>query len=649
MLISPAKKSRASKKSTPRKRKWDEKYIIYGFFMPKNNSSLPDKQVAQCMFCQVTYSSQGWVPSKLQGHLDNKHSEHKNKSEKFFKDYYQNHYLNPRAMFSKTLLSFTKFSPALLSSIDAAYYLLQNKKPYTDAENFKPLLFKIVERFFGTDSARKTDTIPLSDTTMSRRCILVATDLKEQLLEKLRLCNQFSIQLDESVDVSGEAQLLVYCRFPDTSTNRMSEHMLYCGPVGIRTTGECIFKTLEEFFTVENLKWENCVAVTTDGAAAMVGRHKGLNAFIREKNPDCQFLHCMLHREALVAKKMTSKESEEGSLVEVFSDVVKIINEIRTKPTVSRSFTEFCKNSLAEHDTLILHSEVRFLSRGMVLQRFILLQDTIKDFLDKNRSESANYFKDLEWLGKIHYLSSIFNELNLLNKSLQGSGGDIFSFIGKINSMKQKLTRWVEKVENGDFSMLPGLKKFLQTCQWETEHPALERELKRLVKYHFNLLSENFSSYFPENLSDDCHKFEWIMNPFIYKNYQKYNLDGNSENQLIDICNDKVQEAIFHKKDNYTNFWVEVLQNSNYSEIAKKAISKLVIMPTTYLAEKGFSALVNIKTRKRNKLKNIDELMRGALETEIKPRIEKIAQEIEPQSSSSSKAQSLMVRYLYIK
>ena len=123
--------------------------------------------------------------------------------------------------------------------------------------------------------------------------MLVAKDMKEQLLEKLRLCNHISIQLDESVDVSGEAQLLVYCRFPDTSTDKMSEHMLYYGPVGTRTTVEYIFKKLEEFFNVENLKWEHCVAVTTDGAAAMVGKHKGSNAFIRKKNLDCQFLHCI--------------------------------------------------------------------------------------------------------------------------------------------------------------------------------------------------------------------------------------------------------------------------------------------------------------------------------------------------------------------
>ena len=67
--------------------------------------------------------------------------------------------------------------------------------------------------------------------------------------------------------------------------------------------------------------------------------------------------------------------------------------------------------------------------------------------------------------------------------------------------------------------MLPGLENFLQTCQWETEHPALESKLNSL--------------YFSEILSDDCKKFEWIMNPFIYKDYQKYNLDGHSEDKLI--------------------------------------------------------------------------------------------------------------------
>ena len=66
----------------------------------------------------------------------------------------------------------------------------------------------------------------------------------------------------------------------------------------------------------------------------------------------------MLHREALVAKKMKSKQSEQNILENIFLDVVTIINEIRTRPKVSREFSPFRKDSLADHDTIILRTEV---------------------------------------------------------------------------------------------------------------------------------------------------------------------------------------------------------------------------------------------------------------------------------------------------
>ena len=133
----------------------------------------------------------------------------------------------------------------------------------------------------------------------------------------------------------------------------------------------------------------------------MVGILKGLNAFIKTKNPDCKFLHCMLHREALVAKKLTPKGSETHTLEKNVSDVVKIINEIRARPKVCCEFTDFCQESLAEHDTLILHSEVRVLFRGKVLKRFVSLKNIVREFLIEKKSESADHFEDLEWLGAV--------------------------------------------------------------------------------------------------------------------------------------------------------------------------------------------------------------------------------------------------------
>ena len=73
----------------------------------------------------------------------------------------------------------------------------------------------------------------------------------------------------------------------------------------------------------------------------------------------------------------------------------------------------------------------------------------------------------------------------------------------------------------------------------------------------------------------------------------------------------------------YSGFWANILQQSEYKFLAIVAIKKLVIVSATYLAGKGFSALVNIKIKKRNRLKYVDELMRGASEELILPRIKK--------------------------
>ena len=49
-------------------------------------------------------------------------------------------------------------------------------------------------------------------------------------------------------------------------------------------------------------------------------------------------------------------------------------------------------------------------------------------------------------------------------------------------------------------------------------------------------------------------------------------------------------------------FWCSMLQE--YPELAKGALEALIPFPTTYLCEAALSALVNIKTTDRNRLKS---------------------------------------------
>ena len=95
-------------------------------------------------------------------------------------------------------------------------------------------------------------------------------------MQKILKASSFGTQLDESIDITSEAQLMAFCRFPDIETNRIVEHYLFCQPVGVRAIAETIFQELNEFFEKERLDWSKRKSVTTDDAAAMQGSQKSV-------------------------------------------------------------------------------------------------------------------------------------------------------------------------------------------------------------------------------------------------------------------------------------------------------------------------------------------------------------------------------------
>jgi hypothetical protein len=75
----------------------------------------------------------------------------------------------------------------------------------------------------------------------------MASDTVDQVVEKISKSKQFSIQLDESTDTAGEAQLLAFVRVLDSDD--MMEHILFCRSLRENVTGEEIFKVIDQFLT----------------------------------------------------------------------------------------------------------------------------------------------------------------------------------------------------------------------------------------------------------------------------------------------------------------------------------------------------------------------------------------------------------------
>ena len=77
-------------------------------------------------------------------------------------------------------------------------------------------------------------------------------------------------------------------------------------------------------------------------------------------------------------------------------------------------------------------------------------------------------------------------------------------------------------------------------------------------------------------------------------------LSALDEDQLLEIASDSGLKSMFETTSNLHTFWVKV--KVEYPEIAAKAQKDLLLFPTSYLCEAGFSAVTTTKTRLRSRL-----------------------------------------------
>ena len=90
----------------------------------------------------------------------------------------------------------------------------KHKKSHTIGETLiKPCALNTVKLILGETSAKKIQHVSLSNDTIKRRISLISTDVKQQVMHKIKASPVFSIQFDESVVVPSCSQLLVFVRY----------------------------------------------------------------------------------------------------------------------------------------------------------------------------------------------------------------------------------------------------------------------------------------------------------------------------------------------------------------------------------------------------------------------------------------------------
>lgn len=134
----------------------------------------------------------------------------------------------------------------------------------------------------------------ISKTSQNELIESCANVIREKILEKIKESKYYSILVDETTDVSTTEQLTFCCRFLDISSQTIREEFL--GFLNVyNLTGNSLANTILELLENFGLNIMDLRGQGYDGGANMSGEFRGVQAYIREKQPKALYTHCRSH------------------------------------------------------------------------------------------------------------------------------------------------------------------------------------------------------------------------------------------------------------------------------------------------------------------------------------------------------------------
>uniref|UniRef100_A0AAR2KEC7 DUF4371 domain-containing protein n=1 Tax=Pygocentrus nattereri TaxID=42514 RepID=A0AAR2KEC7_PYGNA len=450
---------------------------------------------------------------------------------------------------------------ATTASLRVSWNLAKAKKPFTDAELIKTCAIDMVEEVLSHDEkTRKTVVdllkhVPLSDNTAMRRVEVLAEDCLCDLLSRLKKTDFVSLAIDTSCDRTDIEQLSVFVRFFDEKDFR--EELLCLLPLHGRTTGEAIFSELTQFFERNGLDISKVTSVVTDGAPSMVGQQKGLVSRLAAVIPALTAFHCIIHKS--------------------------LVNFIRESSSLQhRLFRALLEEMSAAHHDLLLHNDVRWLSKGRVLERVCELHDELCSFLGNLQNEKAHSFlkflNDSKEMAYVHFLCDITSHLNQLNLQLQGKNHTIADMYEAVEAFRLKLDLFQRDIQ--------GRKLHFPKLQQHCEKNKMQEDA---VMQSFNLSSEILLFLRqPFSVSADG---QWTAEA---KRLLPSLDEASLQMEILEISkSDLLKEQ--HKDVSVTEFWINMIPQ--FSQARQIAMLLLTAFPSTYICESSFSSMNIIKTR----------------------------------------------------
>ncbi len=466
---------------------------------------------------------------------------------------------------------------------------------------------------------------------------VVAPAMKTALKEDLR-GQKFSILVDEATDLGSAKHLCIVIRYLDPKTWNLMTSFLDLVPM-VHTTGQDIYDALSTSFLKFQLDLSDCIGLASDGVSCMTGERNSLWSRMREKNKDIIQVKCVCHSLSLAIEKSFDKLP--SSLSYLLQEVPSWFAKSAIRRSEYKSLFDIMNPDDQRKGTpqpFQKLSQTRWLVRGKVLNKLLVNWHELVAYFTcvEQNCQSRHRYKvrqlkemlmDPANFWYVHFALPVVNEFEHVNSFFQSNDADAALAMRQLTMHYQSLChRAFDKNENKlslekmDFGarFTAEVTSYLVREKYSLGAQEKVREVQSRCAGMLLEAIEQLNSRLPATremfgnlrlLSPNYVLSQSARGPFLQLPFQHLISDMEAvEAQYRQVLFVDWREEIFPEgiPDDAQSFWVGIanytLSNGSqpYRELAKYALTCLVLPISNATTERIFSSVSCIKTKYRS-------------------------------------------------
>lgn len=522
------------------------------------------------------------------------------------------------------------------AEIKLSTFFANHNVPFQTVDSLVPLLKEI----FHDSNIAKNIQLHRKKCTNIVKHIIAPLEIEDTV--KIIQKHPFSVLVDESTDISTHKFLCVLVRFVHPDDGSIHTKLLELVAVDAQDCSAAkIYGEFKQCMVSKQIPISNIIGIACDGANVMIGKYNSFVSHLKADAPNLIVLQCICHSGALIANKATKQlpRSPEDLIRSVYLYVSGSAKRTSILHDIQEYFHEQKKKILKLADTrwLALHQcVVRLLECWSSLIKYFQLavvEDHLKsaeNILDNlNNSIVKGYFLFLKYsLEYFNSFNAMFQTRKIIIHEMYGHsicllktlcqnflkpklltddlfliafddptnllpldeiyvGADCEELLKTIpnklaNEFKNKCLLFYIKAAKEMVLRLPLKNNLFKEFIFLDPNCALNTE-NRNIPGNLTLLLSTFDNYIDSTKIMD----EWRSLPYFFNQQQIEHL------KTLSIQN------MWHEISNAKDFVIDCFKFANLSKLAKLVQA---LPHSNSEAERIFSIVTDVKTKKRNKL-----------------------------------------------